>query len=726
MPTLTPTSQYIIPAGSPALFTEQLKQSYTGIERFVFYAALATAWAYRNANPEAPVNKVTAAGTTVQADLTQRVTGFPNDVAAAKTATDLALGLGVSPVLGKLLGSFPANVGNGAGVTSLRELLYGKLEAAARVKSNANAAELVGEMNVLGEDLLELMVEEAMRDAILNEAFTDMLKPGVQGWPKDGDPDISRRALGDFPDFHVPQPVRDGLQPDGSVVVTVASIDDSLDAALLAAAQAGVESAERSGALDLSLEALPPGATLGLDPLSVDRNLVLDVLGSSARNAISNAHASGNLLRTQSLSVLEVAGQEISVLGKLIGLADKRAGKAVDVVGSAVISVATAVLSAEKTVTDLASKVGMQLAQGLGAALLTGNVISAALSVVSLFSGPDPTQQMLSSIQSGLEQISKQVAALSEHLDARLDAVDDRLRRIYGTLLTGLTEIEVKLDNASFDLAVIRSELVDVQSKLNGLDSEMRDLLQALGQRDLVLEAEATLNWTHNHIDPTDTLDYDASDPSFVHAEATFATWATALASDPDEVSTATLPSGDLVTVASALADTLPGRPVPMMAGYVARALSALGIPSFGGVDGRLPNLTTWSIAADAYSQLQLEWPEYAKRFSADHLLSITGTGGELLRTLITLQEVEHRSDALPVSPALDGLRRQIVEAADGAATGLAGRAQPAHGRVAGDEAGRPKRVFPANVFGPPDQPAGAWAVPVRGSTAIGSSYRQA
>jgi hypothetical protein len=107
----------------------------------------------------------------------------------------------------------------------------------------------------------------------------------------------------------------------------------------------------------------------------------------------------------------------ISNVAKLAG--DPKLASTIGGVGGAAVQIANSISQYEQVASNLG-----QLGSTLGAAVMTGNIVSAVFQVVNLFSaGPSPDQLIMMQ----LAQLQQQVKALTTQMQQRFDQIDKQL-----------------------------------------------------------------------------------------------------------------------------------------------------------------------------------------------------------------------------------------------------------------------------------------------------------
>ena len=509
-----------------------------------------------------------------------------------------------------------------------------------------------------------------LRSALDSFAQSSGNKIGLP-WPSPGSATANRDVLAMSANW--PKPIQAGLQPDGSVVVTVQSLATEFDTQMTNVSAVTSDMSGQVQAADAAIAAAAPSAGFGLGDLSVDFNVVLASL-SAARPAAADASNKAATDAANNSPGLKIAKDAVSTLAQVVGLVDPQAGQIVKVVGDAAISVATAINDFAKTTQTLAQMLGQatEAASMIAGALFTGNVIAAAASIIGVFasSGPSPEMALLQNIQKAITQLSQQVAALKQDVDTRLDHIDAKLTGVLQEVENGFAALADLAALNQATLAGIASQLVQLAQQVNRIDTDMQAWLQLVEvQTDLLEKGEnPVLDWRYTHLDPADVLPFSGADPGFAAADNIFYTWATGIAVSEPQV-TATAPA-DPVSIAAELT-----KPLNWNVNVIAGALANLMAPSFydGGSGSPLPNPVVWARAASDYAELQLEWLDYAEKLTAQRIADVAGPGVTLLGALATLATLSRP----PAS-------RRPARSSAGSATGTsppwtASRRQPDH-----------------------------------------------
>ena len=298
---------------------------------------------------------------------------------------------------------------------------------------------------------------------------------------------------------------------------------------------------------DVSILAAPRDANFALGDLSVDFNVVLGALSSATRRASAGASAAAAKASQANAAALKYAQNAMSGIAQVIGLIDPKAGTIVNAVSTAVISAASAINDFATTTMTLANLLGQAVGDVVGGALLTGNLLGAAMNIIGLFTGGGQNQEMamLDNIQNAIANVSQQVASLQKDVDTRLDHIDSLLSQTLQQVVTGfgaLANLTVIDENT---LAGIASQLVQLAEQVNRIDLDIQSWLQLVEvQTDLLEQGEnPVLDWWYTHVDPADVLPYSGADPSFETADNIFYTWATGIAVSEPQITVSARPT---------------------------------------------------------------------------------------------------------------------------------------------------------------------------------------
>jgi len=669
-----------VPANSPILFQQSLKQLMQPADLYKYVKCGFGMWLYRQGTPSATAAQVAARGAAAWNALTDVLNGsewqnaFLNSNLSASTLLTL--------IGGQQQGLWSGLSSSGTILTPASALLWD-------VATNPNGymfdqsalfAKPPYEFGQYLDDFLQFLADQtggAQADVVFRDAlnqFTAQQLRIAAGWPAPDSADANTSALA-LSGVNFPDAARNGLQPDGTIQFDVASADSEIDSQI-STVQTWANTASTNAAnLDAALLLdNPPG------PLLAGPNAIFSAQDPNVRQSILNAAATAGATNANSAKPLAAAQTVIDTIGKLVGYADPSAGKAITTVGDAVIKIATSLQTFSSTTSSLINQLGgngffgglsadtaATVGSALGSAVLTGNIVSAALSVVGLFlnQGPDPTILLLQSIQKAITQLGQQVQQLSTQMNTRFNNVDAELQSIYGSIESGFNQVISLLEGTHVQLNEIQNELVGLASQITRLSIELQAYLVGIENNDLIQMRDLVLNWRVWHLDATDVLPFEGGDPNFTAAEGEFYTWSTYTALNTPQI-TAPGPV-DPVT----LSDLLTG-PVAANINLIAAALTSAGLPSFITAGETLPNMNAWSLGADYYAQLEWEWlTQYAGKISGARLVDVASAGSLLLTALTKVAELSAPPNQPVSAPVFAGVAGKYIGAVNNLLQGL-------------------------------------------------------
>jgi len=312
--------------------------------------------------------------------------------------------------------------------------------------------------------------------------------------------------------------------------------------------------------------------------------------------------------------VVDAANSSVYILSTLVGFNDPKLGHEMQVVGGSAIQIADALGKFTK-------------GDGLQNVILSGNILSAAMNVVSIFgnSGPSPDQMILQE----LGVIKQMLGQIRTEMHERFDRVDRSLNVIYETLNNRFDQIDLQLGILRGDVTEIQQALYGLQVDLYRIERGVYAFLDATSRRDLAEQINLIVDYhnTYQQLLPSDR---------FITAENKFQTWATINARD--EASSGSL--GRSYEDSAVFAE-LTSRPLEenlnWLNEFVSTKFSPLGSRIFTSV--RLANPHDWSVAANAYLELASESPLSFRATSFGRLEQIRQVGVDLnnAATKITL-----------------------------------------------------------------------------------------
>ncbi|TWJ21272.1 hypothetical protein [Micromonospora endolithica] len=311
--------------------------------------------------------------------------------------------------------------------------------------------------------------------------------------------------------------------------------------------------------------------------------------------------------------IFEGLGATVDVLSTLMGFADPRFGKQLQTVGKAIVTSVTAINTYMTTVLGQGLTAA---ATAMGTAVLTGNLLGAAMSLVTLFagSGPDPNALILGEIAKLREQIDR----LAKDMKARFDRIETALNTMYADLVGLLTDLTRSVAEIRARLGQITTQLQTIESKIDSMALAIHVALQSIDKGDL--DTVITTYVHHREIAGVPIPDYAtvyyplAESPTFRFATVTAANQVTFTApegadqADPVSVLNTYLPEGSINYLTSWAAGKVGGE----------------------WPNERVANPAAWSTAARTYNILQLENPAYAAQVTGARAEAIADAGDQI------------------------------------------------------------------------------------------------
>jgi hypothetical protein len=305
---------------------------------------------------------------------------------------------------------------------------------------------------------------------------------------------------------------------------------------------------------------------------------------------------------------LDAAQSTLGAISALIGISDPRLANQIRTVGGATIQVGESISKYLNTV----ETGGMLAASGLASAIMTGNVIQAAVQVFSLLNndGPSPDSVILGEIS----KLSEQIKELHQDMSSRFDRVDSELNNILKTLTENFDAVDYKLGIIRGDIGRINANLLDIQAGLSRLEQYSFAWTSALSKEQLIQTMNGCLGYATR-------TGQDIGLQQYLNCENAFYTWAHD--TSQDEL-WAGLQQPDYTN--SNIYNILLNFPLSVDVNYVAQLPSHnLGLPALSGA--RLPNPNEWTLGARAYLQLAYEWPQYAKQINRSRIDDVIQLG---------------------------------------------------------------------------------------------------
>ncbi|HEX8095682.1 hypothetical protein, partial [Jatrophihabitans sp.] len=336
---------------------------------------------------------------------------------------------------------------------------------------------------------------------------------------------------------------------------------------------------------------------LGHDMSSVDYKASLLLQGQIVLLTMAGREADEKVKQAERearQATIRDAHAAAGMLGSILGVLteDPHLGKQVSAVADFAVelaAVADSVLNPlEKATTTLAA---------MGSGLLTGNVVGAAIGLVTAFIDMGPSTDEL--VLAKLGELQQQVAALGKQMDHQFRQVDRRLTKIYESLADQLGRLRVEVGRVQRDLQSVHDDIVETSFQLNDVKVELLAALQGEAGAALRQTVSGIVDWPYVET-PRPPEDYRSAEQSlYSHAVDRSAT----------ELWLGTVAGGDEGD-AEGLARVLESFDPYYHFAYVLAVLASRGIV----ISCSKPlNLGLWSFAATAYGDLEYSDPQVAR-----------------------------------------------------------------------------------------------------------------
>lgn len=412
----------------------------------------------------------------------------------------------------------------------------------------------------------------------------------------------------------IPQPIRDGVRPDGSMEISLSDLEQ------LARAE--------FGAINASIDDIQKT----LVTISAQQEELIDAIGDLQAQAQAEAKAREHQLKIQA------AGSALSIITTIVAFDYPERARQISVVGQSLISVGDSLggwLQATAGLSGL-SKLG-----SLSTVVMTGNVLGAVMNIVSLFGPQQPTPEQM--ILEEIGKLRQQVDQLRTEMHSRFDQIDKELNAIYTTMHNRFDQIDLQLGRIRGSLEEIQESLLTLGISLNRLERNNTEYFDTLGRRPL----REAINGAIGYQERTGLeMPYQ---PDFVNYENLFHTWATINAFDPLSAGPTQRDYSDGQVFAE-----LSAAPLDANVNYLNGWLQAHGMQPFA--TRRLPSPRDWAFASRAYADLGLDWPAHLRRIDPQRRAALDAVGAELQQALENISTIEAPTGPQGNGPLFSGL----------------------------------------------------------------------
>ncbi|NJM40847.1 MAG: hypothetical protein HC853_08775 [Anaerolineae bacterium] len=304
------------------------------------------------------------------------------------------------------------------------------------------------------------------------------------------------------PTINIPTRIKSNILPNGTVNISFQELEDL--------GQSEFDKVNQSLA-DMMVT---------VNTINNDQTTIIDYLSLNYKVEKNQALAKAAAEKGQ--LALDAAKSAVSVVTDFMNLLDPKFGKQLATVGAAAFKIGESInkwLDATATLTTL-GRLG-----SLSTIVMTGNVVSAVMSIVSLFqdSGPSPEQMILEQIG----KLRKQIDDLHKDMNGRFDRIDKELNAIYTAMQDRFNQIDLQLGKLNGNIQEIQRALIGLDLTLSRIERNNFEFLDAGFRRPLLNTINAAIGYRRRT-----GLDMPY-DPHFLENEVAFQTWGTVTAFDP-------------------------------------------------------------------------------------------------------------------------------------------------------------------------------------------------
>lgn len=481
----------------------------------------------------------------------------------------------------------------------------GGLDQATQVGSSAGALM----MESLVRDLTQIVIPQLVGAAQTNPAIAaggdqvhqQTLTVSLKNF--DG-----RQTVQAIPTIAIPPAVIQRIQPDGSLSISLNEIKEL--------------SMGEFTKLHLSIDDMRQT----LIEIDAKQPVLVDYIRNQEEQAKQKALAEAKAAEHK--RKLEAIESSISIFSTLGGFIDPTFGKQLKTLGEAGLKIGKAI---DSWLAAVAGKSTLDSIFSASTVVMTGNILGAVMNIVSLFgnSGPTPEQQILEEIG----KLRQQVNQLRAEMHSRFDRIDQELNIIYTTMQDRFNQIDLQLGVINGNVLEVQRTLLNLDLKLNRMERNNFELLDAVGRRPLLEAINGGLNYQAR------TGQAMGFQPDFVNYENLFQSWGTIHAFD----ALATGPSQRDFSDGALLAE-LNALPLDANLNYLNSWLQLHGVPALA--NSRLASPRDWLFASRAYGQLGVEWPQHMTQIDPQRQRALTAVGTDLENAIRRIATVDTANGA--------------------------------------------------------------------------------
>lgn len=391
---------------------------------------------------------------------------------------------------------------------------------------------------------------------------------------------------------NIPGRIKNNIQPNGTVTISLQELEDLTRA--------------QFDKINHTLTDLSVMAQL----IDEDQNTLANYIYDKGKREKDEALAKAAADKAQ--LVFDSAKSYVSIVTDFMSLIDAKAGRYFSTINTAAIKIGESI---EKWVTATAKLSTLGAIGSISTIIMTGNIVSAVMSVVSMFSdsGSSLDQQILEQIG----KLRQQIDDLHRDMLAHFDRIDKELNALYTAMQDRFNLIDLQLGKLNGNVQSIQRELIGIELSLSRIERNNYQFLDAGFRRPLLDAINGAIGYRTR---TGATMPYT---PDFVTNENVFQTWGTVHAFDALSAGPAQRDYNDGQVLAE-----LNAYPLDANINYLNGWLMAHGLAPFA--NDRLASPRDWTFASRAYAQLGLDWPDYMRQIDPARETALDQVGATL------------------------------------------------------------------------------------------------
>lgn len=329
---------------------------------------------------------------------------------------------------------------------------------------------------------------------------------------------------------------------------------------------------------------------------------------------------------------LDAASSGMFIISTIVGLKDPQLATQMSVIGNTAIQLAGSFNGYLEAMAKL-GKAGDNLGMALSSTILAGNILGAAMTMISLFSdsGPSIDETLLNN----LIALRQEVSELRVQMNDRFDRLDRKLDAIFLLINDRFDDIDYQNRKLNRRIDQIQADLLRIQTELARFQNTTEAYLKEMYEQELYFAIDEALGYKERT-----GIDLEYKDYS--HYEKLFNWWATSPKGSFGENEAGPI-NRDYRD--EYVWQEIGNKPLEKNVNYLSGWLSYQGVDTFS--LNRLPNYRTWALASGAFARLAMEWPEYAAQIHPSELTAVVQVGEDYQTAIQRIASDNRIFDAL-------------------------------------------------------------------------------